>query len=99
MASGAQKAFGDLPLMVAAAETGEGEGAADGEPQSEECLAFAKDPDADIGEIINAGCKPTLAQMSKLMDNPLGNVAMLWTQFDLYKMENPANNEDANKGV
>jgi len=99
MASDAQKTVGDLPLMVAAAETGEGEGAADGEPQSEECLAFAKDPDADIGEIINAGCKPTLAQMSKLMDNPLGNVAMLWTQFDLYKMENPTNGEEANKGV
>ncbi len=69
------------------------------EPQSEKCLAFAKDNDADLGEVIRADCKPTLAQMSALMDNPVGNVAMLFTQFDFYKMENPTNNKEANKGV
>jgi len=94
-----EQSASDLPLMVAAAETGAGEGAAESEPQPEECLAFAKDPNADVGEIIRAGCQPTTAQMSALMDNPLGNVAMLFTQFDLYKMENPANGKEANKGV
>ena len=58
------------------------------EPMSEECRAFAEDPNADIGEVIRAGCQPTLAQMSALMDNPLGNVAMLFTQFDVYEMTN-----------
>jgi hypothetical protein len=58
------------------------------EPMSAQCNEFAKDPNADLGEVIRAGCKPTLAQMSKLMDNPLGNVAMLFTQFDVYKMTN-----------
>jgi hypothetical protein len=57
---------------------------------SEECRAFRQDPDADIGDILRAGCKPTLAQMSALMDNPLGNVAMLFTQFDFYEKKNPA---------
>ncbi len=55
---------------------------------SPECKAFAADPNADIGEIIKAGCKPTVGQMSALMDNPLGNVAMLFTQFDFYRMTN-----------
>jgi hypothetical protein len=58
---------------------------------SAKCLEFRKDINADVGEIIKAGCEPTTAQMSKLMDNPLGNVAMLFTQFDMTKMENQAN--------
>ena len=57
--------------------------------ESGECAAFAADPDADVGDIIRADCKPTTAQMSKLMDNPLGNVAMLWNQFDCYQVEEP----------
>lgn len=66
--------------------------------QSEQCLAFAKDPDADLGEVLNAGCKPTLGQMSALMDNPLGNVAMLFNQYDSYHMRNDANGKDAIQG-
>ena len=85
--SGRQNVF-DLPLMLAEAPPdAEEEGAA---PSSPECAAFAADPDADVGDIIRAGCQPTLAQMSALMDNPLGNVAMLFTQFDLSILENPA---------
>ena len=67
--------------------------------KSEECLKFAADIDADLGEVLKAGCKPTLAQMSALMDNPLGNVAMLFTQFDYYKMQDPESNNTAYKGV
>lgn len=69
------------------------------EPVSEECLAFKKDIDADLGEVLKAGCEPTLAQMSALMDNPLGNVAMLFTQFDYYKMQDPDSDNTAYKGV
>jgi hypothetical protein len=58
------------------------------------CAALAADLDADIGVMIRAGCKPTLAQMSKLMDNPLGNVAMLFTQFDISQLENKANGRE-----
>ena len=89
----------DLPLMVAATDMPAEAESADRQPQSADCAAFAKDVNADLGEVISAGCEPTLAQMSALMDNPLGNVAMLFTQFDLYKMENPTNNKEANKGV
>jgi hypothetical protein len=65
---------------------------------SRECEAFALDPGADVGDVMRAGCEPTLAQMSALMDNPLGNVAMLFTQFDWTRMENQDNGETANKG-
>ena len=59
------------------------------EPLSEECKAFAADPNADVGDIMRAGCKPTIGQMAALMDNPLGNVAMLFTQFDFYVKKEP----------
>jgi hypothetical protein len=70
-----------------------------GESLSPECAEFAKDPDADLGEVLRAGCEPTLEQMSALMDNPLGNVAMLFTQFDYYMMENPANDSSEIKST
>ena len=66
---------------------------------SEECRSFANQPDADLGDVLKAGCEPTLAQMSALMDNPLGNVAMLFTQYDSYRMKNDANGEEAIQGV
>lgn len=46
------------------------------EEMSPECAEFAKDPMADVGDVMRAGCQPTMAQMSRVMDNPLGNVAM-----------------------
>ncbi len=66
---------------------------------SAECRSFANDPGADLGEVLKAGCEPTLAQMSKLMDNPLGNVAMLFTQYDSYRMRNDATGDEAIQGV
>lgn len=66
---------------------------------TEECRAFAADPDADLGEVLKAGCEPTLAQMSALMDNPLGNVAMLFTQFDVYNMKNDETGKEGTKSV
>jgi len=56
---------------------------------SERCLALRADIDADLGEVMRAGCEPTLAQMSALMDNPIGNVAMMFNQVDAYRMEEP----------
>lgn len=84
---------GNESLQLAAAATEEADTA-----KSAECAAFGTDIDADVGEIIRAGCKPTTGQMARLMDNPIGNVAMLFTQFDLYRMENPTNGKSANKG-
>ncbi len=53
-----------------------------------ECLEMQKDVNANLAEQNKKGCPPSLAQMSKLMDNPIGNVAMLFTQFDFYNMTN-----------
>ncbi len=47
------------------------QGAEAEQAQSEKCRRLAADVDADLGVVLRAGCKPSLAQMSKLMDNPL----------------------------
>ena len=60
---------------------------AEGE-MTKECIAFRANIDANIGDIMRAGCEPTLAQMSKLMDNPIGNVAMWINQVDLFDLTN-----------
>jgi hypothetical protein len=66
-------------------------------PLSPECAAFAADKDAELGDVLHAGCKPTLAQMSALMDNPLGNVAMLFLQYDQYHVTRDDLNESENQ--
>lgn len=77
------------PTQVAQAESGDASGDADADKAtSPECLAMQKDDFADIGDIMRAGCEPSLAQMSRLMDNPLGNVAMWINQLDWYRMRN-----------
>ena len=53
-----------------------------------ECIAFRANPNANIGDIMRAGCEPTLGQMSKLMDNPIGNVAMWFHQVDVFELTN-----------
>jgi len=78
------------PWLLAQAEEGGEAGGGAGGPMDPKCVAFSADPDADLGEVIKAGCKPSLSQMSALMDNPLGNVAMLFTQFDFYVKKDPA---------
>ena len=55
----------------------------------EVCARYQVDIDADLGDVMRAGCEPTLAQMSALMDNPIGNVAMMFNQLDVYRMEEP----------
>ena len=81
-------------------DTGPASDGAEGDKAlSEECRSFANQPDADLGDVLEAGCEPTLAQMSKLMDNPVGNVAMLFTQYDSYHLENDANGETGIQGV
>ncbi len=80
--------------QIAQAAQEEDESAA---PKSAQCLEFKRDLHADLGDVLRAGCEPTLAQMSALMDNPVGNVAMLFTQIDFTHMENQANGETADK--
>jgi hypothetical protein len=87
-----------LPTMLADAHEMT-EGAADTAKAEkvdnyEVCAAFQADRDADLGEVLKAGCEPTLAQMSALMDNPIGNVAMLFNQYDGYNIKDPDSGRD-----
>jgi hypothetical protein len=84
----------EKPLRLAAASD---EAKTEDAEKTAQCAAFEKDIDADLGEVLGAGCQPTLAQMSALMDNPLGNVAMLFTQVDLYRLNSPVTGKEANK--
>jgi len=84
------------PVQVAKADA---EGEQEVAVMSEQCRAFAADDDANVSEIVKAGCEPTLAQMSKLMDNPVGNVAMLFTQYDWTRLRSGENKNTGNQGV
>ena len=61
---------------------------------SKECIAFRQDVFADVGTVLAAGCKPTTDQMSRLMDNPLGSVAMWINQLDVIPLTNDAIDPD-----
>jgi hypothetical protein len=74
-----------------AAEPAEDEGSGEAGEISAECRAFRADADADLGEVMRAGCEPTLEQMSKLMDNPVGNVAIWFNQVDWLRLNNDQN--------
>ena len=104
-----QAEFGDdplaglkLPTMLADASGQSAEESASGEAEtefetsgiSELCAELRADRDADLGKVLRAGCEPTLAQMSRLMDNPIGNVAMLFNQYDAYNIEEPESGID-----
>ena len=74
---------------------GASEAAAEAEPEAEaamskECIEMRQDVYADVGAILAAGCQPTTEQMSRLMDNPLGNVAMWINQVDILPLSNSA---------
>ena len=81
-----QKAFGMLGLSVTMLFAGGVVAQEDMGPEEEStgeveevkasnyelCQKYRADIDADLGEVLRAGCEPTLAQMSALMDNPIG---------------------------
>ncbi len=106
-----QKAFGMLGLSVTMLFAGGVVAQEDMGPEEEStgeveevqasnyelCQKYRADIDADLGEVLRAGCEPTLAQMSALMDNPIGNVAMMFNQVDAYKMEDPISGTTANQ--
>jgi len=91
-------------IVAAAAETNdsvdsiENNDNSDNDDASAECLKFKADPDADVGDILRAGCQPSTAQMAKLMDNPLGNIAMMLNQYDIIRLRNSANGKEKNQG-
>jgi hypothetical protein len=70
-------------------------GAGEEEELSKECIALREDAFADVGKVLRAGCEPTTEQMSRLMDNPLGNVAMWINQLDVMSLNNDQVNRSA----
>lgn len=104
-ASLSQADFGDdpsaglnLPSMLPDyqnTETGTGsDTSSGGGDYNPKCAEFRANINADLGDVLKAGCEPTLAQMSALMDNPIGNVAMLFNQYDAYSVKDPDSNLD-----
>ncbi len=87
------------PSIVLAEVKKDTAGSDDGVPKSEACLKYAADIAADLREVLKAGCEPTLAQMSKLMDNPIGNVAAMVNQFDMYRLKDERSGIEKNMGV
>ncbi len=55
---------------------------------SKECITLRQNEFANVGTVLAAGCEPTTGQMSRLMDNPLGNVAMWINQLDILPLTN-----------
>ena len=79
-----------LSEVRAYADPAGGAGEEEGEPEelSKECIVLREDDFADVGKVLRAGCEPTVGQMSRLMDNPLGNVAMWINQVDMFWLDN-----------
>ncbi len=69
-----------------------GEEKGESEVLSKECIALREDVFGDVGDILRAGCQPSTEQMSRLMDNPLGNVAMWINQVDMFWLDNDQEN-------
>ena len=56
---------------------------------SEKCAALTANIDTTLEETVRAGCTPTLAQISELMNNPIGNLVLLPLQYDHIEMRGP----------
>ena len=50
--------------------------------QEVDCDALASDPSTTLDDVLDAGCQPTAEQISRLMDNPVGELIMLPLQWD-----------------
>lgn len=61
-----------------------------GDPQT--CHELQQNFDIDLKEVVKAGCEPSTEQISKLMDNPVGNLVLLFNQFDYTALKGPHSN-------
>jgi hypothetical protein len=52
-----------------------------------DCAALQEDLFADLKQVVKAGCTPSQAQIAKLLDNPVGNFAMISIQYDAVQIE------------
>ena len=47
-------------------------------------------PSQVLKEVVRAGCEPSPAQLSKLMDNPVGNLVFIENEFDWIQIKGSA---------
>lgn len=58
----------------------------------EKCHQLQQDFDIDLKEVVKAGCEPSTEQISRLMDNPVGNLVLLFNQYDYTALKGPHSN-------
>ena len=56
------------------------------------CHRLQQDFDIDLKQVVKAGCDPSTEQIAKLMDNPVGNLVLLFNQFDYSALKGPHSN-------
>src|SRR5512139_462326 len=54
-----------------------------------DCAALEQDLFIDLKEVVKAGCTPSPAQISKLLDNPVGNFVAIPFQYDYITIKGP----------
>jgi len=58
-------------------------------PKSERCAALEQDLFIDLKEVVKAGCTPSMAQISKLLENPVANFVSIPFQYDYITLNGP----------
>ena len=53
------------------------------------CAALEQDLFIDLKEVVKAGCTPSPAQISKLLENPVGNFVSIPLQYDYLTVKGP----------
>ncbi|MHC8314232.1 hypothetical protein [Pseudomonas sp. LB3P31] len=86
MFSGIACAAGNLP------ELGGSQAAPAGKGDPETCQRLQQDFDIDLKKVVAAGCQPSTEQIAKLMDNPVGNLVLLFNQYDYTALKGPNSN-------
>lgn len=54
-----------------------------------DCASLLASPDADLDQLVDAGCELTAEQIGRLMDNPVGELVMMPIQYDRLTIEEP----------
>jgi hypothetical protein len=83
LTSAAANAADNLPALGAAPA---------GKADAETCARLQQNFDIDLKEVVKAGCEPSNEQISKLMDNPVGNLVLLFNQYDYTALKGPNSN-------
>ncbi len=79
-----QAAGGSFTMALASTDT---KTEAQGTAQEQKCKELQANINTTLKETVEAGCKPTLEQISNLMNNPISNLVLLQTQNDLMAIQ------------